>query len=75
MIVDIEKRPTWTSKIEDLNIGQHFHAPLSKRMTIASLISGMFKLKYPRRVYETNKVELDGQEVLKVTRMEDRDEK
>lgn len=74
MIVDIEKQPTWTGKIEELNIGDHFYAPYSKRLTIASIISSRFKYKYPERVFITEKVELDGQDALKVTRLEDKNE-
>ena len=73
MIVDIEKQVGWKDKIIDLEIGQYFYAPLSKRLkTIAPAISRLKNdIRYYYRVFETNKVILDGIEVLKVTRLED----
>lgn len=73
MVIDIEKQLTWRDQIISLEIGEYFYAPLSKRVkTIAPTISRLKNdIKYYYRVFETNKVNIEGIDVLKVTRMED----
>lgn len=73
MIIDIEKQPTWVGKIIELEVGDHFYAPYSKRHTIAPIISRLKKeIEHHKKQYETKLEEIDNRQVLKVKRLEDK---
>lgn len=59
-ILEIPEKPSWTKYILDLKVGERLKAPISKRSTIASRISGTIKDKYPGRHYPTDAVSEPG---------------
>ncbi|MXV16870.1 hypothetical protein [Hufsiella ginkgonis] len=73
-IIDVKKSPTWTHYISALEVGESFTADYDKMPTISPLISTRIKLKFPDRQYKTSKEKGHDGDLLRVTRLEDKEE-
>lgn len=63
---------TWESKLEALEIGEHFECSFEQMSLIRLMISKVITFKYSDRNFDIQKSDLLGEEVLVVKRLEDR---
>jgi len=53
--IKIEKSPSWTTVLTTMNVGKQILVNLSKRNTIAPLISRQLSLSHPDKEWKTEK--------------------
>lgn len=68
-IVQVNKSPSWTTHLLELEVGEKMVADYSKRSTISPLISRQLSLSHPDRAFKTSKQVVEKKEYLEVTRI------
>ncbi|ALL07654.1 hypothetical protein AQ505_20470 [Pedobacter sp. PACM 27299] len=63
---------TWESKVESLEIGGQFECSFEQMGLIRLMISRVITFKYSDRIFDVQKSEILGEEILVVKRLEDR---